>query len=240
MITAISNSSNQIKNSYKPSFGSVVLSRVVLKTTNKNGDIFYTPIMNNEKGIVGIYQSLSRRVNSAKNQDFLKKLSEIIPDFNEKKPIIHSTLIGVRSRFKRFLLTGADARKARDLGTDLIGALNNKRSYANMMKEEILNQPKKRVFSTDGDEIGIDLIVEGPKGKRKLVDIEASTVHDISRAKPPKFISNKKEIKKLENIQISPQPTQKQIEKTEQQITQKEFDFVNELTPKKINPLDFD
>ena len=240
MISAIS-APNMQTNTYKPSFGSVVLARVVLRTTDKNGDIFYTPLMNNEKGIVGIFQSLSRRVNSSKNIDFLNKLGEAIPDFNPKRPIIHSTLIGVRSSFKRFLLTGSDARKARDLGTDLIGSLDNKRSYANMMKNDILNNPNKRVFTPDGDELGIDLIVEGAKGKRKLVDIEMTTVHDISKAKPPKFVSNKKELKKLDKIKPQPKPKQtKPLPKTEKPAIQTEFGFVNELTPKKINPRDYD
>ena len=235
MISAISTANTPQKNFQKPSFGSVVLSRVVLRSVDKNGDIFYTPLLNNEKGIVGVYQSLSRRVNSGKNLEFLNKLKSVIPDFNPKKPIIHSTLIGVRSSFKRFLLTGADARKARDLGSDLIGALDNRRSYATMMKDEILNKTSKRVFSQDGDELGIDLIVEGTKGKRKLVDIEISTVHDISRAKPPKYASAKKEIKKLEQINETIPST----EIKETTSTQQEFDFVNNLPEKKNRYTDF-
>ncbi len=235
MLPAVSNINLGQNNNYKPAFGSVVLSRVLLRTVDKNGDIYYTPIMNNEKGIVGVYQSLSRRVNSGKNLEFLKKLKSVIPDFNPQNPIIHSTLIGVRSSFKRFLLTGADARKARDLGTDLIGALGNKKNYATMMKEEILNRTSKRIFLNEGDELGIDLIVEGNKGKRKLVDIEISTLHDISRAKPPKYASNKKEIKKLENINQASKPAD--VKKSEE--TQKEFDFVNGLTEKKVKYTDF-
>ena len=34
-------------------------------------------------------------------------------------------------------------------------------------------------MNSDGNEIGIDLIVEGQKGKRKLVDIEISTLHEL-------------------------------------------------------------
>ena len=235
MISVNSNVNYPQGKMYKPSFGSVILSRVVLRTVEKNGDVYYTPLMNNEKGIVGVYQSLSRRVNSAKKQDYLRKLAEIIPDFNIKNPIIHSTLIGVRSSFKRFLLTGADARKARDLGTDLIGALDNRRSYASMMKEEILNKSSKRVFNSDGNEIGIDLIVEGQKGKRKLVDIEISTLHEISRAKKPQLKSNQKELKKLNQIT----ETTEQVKKDEV-FKQNEFNFVSELQPKSSNFLDFD
>jgi len=238
MLTAISNVNLNQKYSYKPSFGSVVLSRVLLRTVDKNGDIFYTPILNNEKGIKGIYQALSRRVNSAKNNTLLTKLSDAIADFKINKPIIYSTIINVRSSFKRFLLTGSDAKMARDMGTDLIGAMNNRRAYANTIKEEILNKPKKRVFNPDGDEIGIDLIVEGPKGKRKLVDIEISTLQEISKAKPPKFASNKKEIAKLNEVNIKPQNTS-QPSTTPDEI-QREFDFVSELKPKKINPRDYD
>lgn len=234
MISAITNTNYSQSKNYKPSFGSVILSRVVLKTTEKNGDIFYTPIMNNEKGIIGIYQSLSRRVNSAQKPEYLKKLSEVIPDFNIKKPIIHSTLIGVRSSFKRFLLTGADARMARDLGTDLIGALNNKSSYSTMMKEEILNKTSKRVFNSDGDELGIDLIVEGPKGKRKLVDIEISTLHNISKAKKSQ-INNKQELEKLNKVSLPSAETKK-----DDVFTQNEFNFVSEIKPKAPKYTDFD
>ncbi len=237
MLTATSNVNLNQKYSYKPSFGSVVLSRVVLRTVDKNGNIFYTPILNNEKGIKGIYQALSRRVNSAKNNELLKKLSEAITDFKTNNPIIYSTIINVRSSFKRFLLTGSDARMARDMGTDLIGAMNNRRAYANVIKDEILNNPKKRVFNADGDEIGIDLIVEGPRGKRKLINIEISTLQGISKAKPPKFASNKKEIAKLNNINVTPQCIS---QPTTLHQVQSEFDFVSELKPKKINPRDYD
>lgn len=239
MISAISNSNYSQQKIYKPAFGSVILSRVVLRTIEKNGDISYTPLMNNERGIVGIYQSLSRRVNSAAKPEYLKKLCEIIPDFSIKNPIIHSTLIGVRSSFKRFLLTGADARKARDLGTDLIGALNNRQSYATMMKEEILSKTSKRVFNPDGDEIGIDLIVEGPKGKRKLVDIEISTLKDISRAKKPLLNSNKEEIKKLDTIKnVTVEKTVKP--QKEPEFHQSEFGFISTLTPPRMRYTDFD
>lgn len=251
MVSAISNSRVKF-NTYKPSFGSVVMSRVVLRTVEKNGDIYYTPLLNNEKGIVGIYQSLSKQVNKSKKLDFLKKLSAAIPDFNIKKPILHSTLIGVRSSFRRFLLTGADARKARDLGTDLIGALNNRKSYSTMMKEQILSQPQKRIFNENGDELGIDLIVEGPQGKRKLVDIEILTLQDILKYKQTIYASNKKEMKKLNELDLSKKQP-KQVKKTKNKVQeeakntaqnikeeQKEFDFVSQLTSKKINPRDYD
>ena len=240
MISAISNVNQNTNKNYsaKPSFGSVVLSRVVLRNIDKNGNVFYTPILNNEKGIKGIYQSLSRRINSSKNQDFLKKLSETISDFKINKPIIYSTLIGVRSSFKRFLLTGADARMARDMGTDFIGALNNRQAYAHTLKNEILYNHKKRIFNPDGDEIGIDLIVEGIKGKRKLVDIEISTLQGISKAKPPIINSNKKELAKLNQIKTKTLPPAQRTHDT-QQVIQSEFDFVSELKPKKINPRNY-
>lgn len=236
MLSAISNINSYQNNNYKPAFGSVILSRVVLRTVDKNGDVFYTPLMNNEKGIVGIYQSLSKRVNGSKNMDFLKKLKEAIPDFSIKNPIIHSTIIGVRSSFKRFLLTGRDAKNARDLGTDLIGALANKKCYAETLKNKILYNPTKRVLNAEGDEIGIDLIVEGQKGKRKLVDIEINTLQGISKAKPPKYASNNREIKKLDKIEL---PKQKEPTKQLREV-QQEFDFLNQLEEPKPNVTDFD
>ncbi len=236
MLTVVSNINLGQNGNYKPAFGSVVLSRVVLRSIDKNGDIYYTPLMNNEKGIVGVYQSLSRRINSGKNLEFLEKLKSVIADFNPQNPIIHSTLIGVRSSFKRFLLTGRDAKKARDLGTDLIGALANKKCYAETLKNSILYNPSKRVLTKDGDEIGIDLIVEGEKGKRKLVDIEINTLQGISKAKPPKYLSNKKEIKKLDKIEL---PEQKELVK-QLSAVQQEFDFLNHLEQPKPNVTDFD
>ena len=63
-------------------------------------------------------------------------------------------------------------------------------------------------------------------------------LQEISKAKPPKFASNKKEIAKLNEVNIKPQNTS-QPSTTPDEI-QREFDFVSELKPKKINPRDYD
>ena len=108
--------------------------------------------------------------------------------------------------------------------------------YHAQTKNKILYNPTKRVLNAEGDEIGIDLIVEGQKGKRKLVDIEINTLQGISKAKPPKYASNNREIKKLDKIEL---PKQKEPTKQLREV-QQEFDFLNQLEEPKPNVTDFD
>lgn len=212
----------------KPSFKSVILSRVVLRTVNANNEIIYTPLMNNEKGIVGIYQSLALKINQNKGKDknIINKLKEVIPDLRKNKPIIHSTIVGTRSRFKRFLLTGSDAKRIRDYGTDLIGALNNRQVFANSVRNDILNDSSRRLFNSDGDEIAIDLIVEGPFRKRKLVDVDVCTLSEISKAKPS-VSQNPQPLTQLRTPRST--ATTPNTVKEEPTPVQKTFDFLDEI-----------
>ena len=219
IVSANNNFYNKTRhNSLVPSFGSVVLSRVVLRGFDKSGEPQYLILKNSEKGIVGVYQSLSRKVKNGKSKDIIEKLRKAIPDFNINRPIIHSTLIGVRSSYKRFLLTGSDAMAVRDCGSDLIGALNNRSAYREFVRKLLYNF-NSRVFNKQGNEIGIDLIVEGSYGNRKLVDVDVVDAEALNKAK----ISMKKSVLSEENVQ---------------QI-QKEFDFVKTLTPPRDSITDY-
>jgi len=216
------------QNPLRPSFGSVVLSRVVLRTVEKNGDVFYSALANNEKGLVGVYQSLSRNIQRDKFSKIRQKLGTVIKDLNSNHPTVSSTLVGVRSNFKRYLLTGMDAGMARDFGRDFVGVMNNRIAYSDVIKKLILNDYKKRIFNQKGEEIALDLIVEGRRGKRKLVDVEISTLEEISKAKPPLIKS------KIVQPEVSVPKEPKLLPK------QEEFGFVNDLEEKKFNRFDYD
>lgn len=209
------NSTNLYSNSSfkNPAFGSVVLSRVVLRRTNQTGAVEYASLKNYERGIVGIYQSLSRRVQSGKAKNIIDKLSRVIPDFDAAKPLIYSTIIGVRSGVKRFLLTGVDAKYINDCGHDLIGNLGSKEKYNEFVKGVVLNY-KNRVINKNGREIGIDIIVEGPYRGRKLVDID---VVDLQALDKPK-------VNNVEQI----------LPNNDAKLKQSEFSFLKEIKPKNI------
>ena len=201
----------------QPSFGSVILSRVVLKEVQPNGDTFYKTLAH-EDGLLGVYQSFAKRVNQSRDKALLAKLGKFIPDFRKPNPTVYSTQIANRSSFKKFILTGPDARMARDYGKDLVGAMANKDNYAQVVRNQILNSPSKRIFNNNGDEIALDLIVEQKKGKNKLVDVEVSTLNEISKMKKP-LLSPKK---------VEAQPTSNPAVNNEN-ATQGTFDFFDNM-----------
>lgn len=167
-----------------PSFGSVVQSRVVLRKLNPQGFFEYFTLKNYEKGIVGVYKSLALKVQTPKAKNIVDKLSRFIPDFNSTDPILRSTKIGISSVFKRFLLTGNEAREIDFYGRKFIGYDKNKDNFI-IAINGLVQKGSRRIKTANGKEIGIDLIVEGAYKKRKLVDIEILDADKLNYAKPP-------------------------------------------------------
>lgn len=217
-----------------PTFGSAVLSRVVLRNVLSNGDIYFSPLTNKDKGVIGVYKSLAHKISNFKDVKLLHKLASAISDFNMSKPIVASTVIGTRSDFKRYLLTGADAENVRTLGAKFYSQKLDSNLFKDIVSKKIVNNPKNKVFNELGDELGIDLIVENCKGKLKLVDIEISTASNISKYKPP--------VIKAVSVDPLDTPLKKSVstvgvknvsdKKTEDALVQTTFDFLEEIKPK--------
>lgn len=201
----------------QPSFGSVALSRVVLRQVQPNGDIYYRTLPNDDK-LKGVYQSLALRVNKSKDSGLLSKLRTVFNDMRGDDPKIASTATSRSSTEKRFILTGMDARLAKDIGKDLAGALDDKAKYHGAIKNNILSDYSRRVINKNGEEVALDLIVEeNSKGKRKLVDVEISTLSEISRPKAP--------------VKKAPQSaaTQPPVGPKQEEPTQGTFDFLDDV-----------
>lgn len=208
----------------QPSFGSVALSRVVLRQVQPNGDIYYKTLPNDKK-LIGVYQSLALRVNQSKDSGILSKLRMVFNDMKGDNPKIASTATGRSSTKKRFILTGMDARMAKDIGKDLVGALDDKANYHGTVKDIILNDYSRRVINKNGEEVALDLIVEeNSKGKRELVDVEVSTLSEISRPKAPV----KKATQSVE--------TQPPVSPKREEPTQATFDFLNDVKDPDTHP----
>ncbi len=181
MINSVSDYRTHLR--VKPAFGSVIQSRVVLRTLNPMGVFEYLVLKNNEKGIAGVYQSLARRVQSPKGKNIVDKLSRFVPDFSHANTILRSTKIGAASTFKRFLLTDAEAKEIDFYGRKFIGYDKNKSDFILAVKN-IVYRSRRRVKNAQGREIGVDLIVEGKQGHRKLVDIDIIDAIRLNWAKP--------------------------------------------------------
>lgn len=174
-------------NKSNPAFGSALLARVVSRTVNKNGDISYKVIDGVEHGT---FNSFARNINSlAKKKlsgttsnsvvfkNILEKLSAVIKDLNVDNPFVRTTNVRMRSHNKKFILTGAEARMIDDFGKDCIGALGNKRVYKDIVESQIYHNMKNRVMSPQGNELGIDLIVDAKTGK--IADVDILPVSDL-------------------------------------------------------------
>ncbi len=185
MIKVVSaNCDNVFQQNKNIAFKGVILARVVQKNVASNGDVFYSTLMNKE-GIDGIYKSLAYKVSHLKNMNIIKKLAAAINDFNIKNPVINSTIIGANSDCKRFLLTDTDADTVRKLGIKYYRNRNYHPDYfKNLVSKNIISDKNRRKFNKAGKELGIDLIVEDIKGKRKLVDIDIVTAEDLNKMKP--------------------------------------------------------
>lgn len=199
MINSVNNYRTHLR--AKPAFGAVIQARVVLRTLNPTGVFEYLVLKNNEKGISGVYQSLARRVQTPKGKNIVDKLSRFIPDFSPDNTILRSTKIGAPSIFKRFLLTDAEAREIDFCGRKFIGYDKNKSDFILAVKN-IVYRGGRRVKNAHGKEIGVDLIVEGKQGQRKLVDIDVIDAVSLNWSKPtqqpaPKPIITPKKIVKF-------------------------------------------